>query len=33
VRLHCEALVDGQVVLDGEAAVSVPGRPQQPKQT
>jgi 3-hydroxybutyryl-CoA dehydratase len=32
-RLHCEALVDGQVVLDGEAAVSVPGRPKQPKQT
>jgi 3-hydroxybutyryl-CoA dehydratase len=32
-RLHCEALVDGQVVLDGEAAVSVPGRPRQPKQT
>ena len=28
-RLHCEALVDGQVVLDGEAAVSVPGRPKQ----
>ena len=27
VRLHCEALVDGKVVLDGEAAVSVPGRP------
>jgi 3-hydroxybutyryl-CoA dehydratase len=26
-RLHCEALVDGQVVLDGEAAVSVPPRP------
>jgi 3-hydroxybutyryl-CoA dehydratase len=32
-RLHCEALVDGQVVLDGEASVSVPGRPKQPKQT
>jgi 3-hydroxybutyryl-CoA dehydratase len=28
-RLHCEALVDGQVVLDGEASVSVPGRPRQ----
>jgi 3-hydroxybutyryl-CoA dehydratase len=28
-RLHCEALVDGQVVLDGEAAVSVPGLPRQ----
>ena len=27
VRLHCEASVDGKVVLDGEAAVSVPGRP------
>jgi 3-hydroxybutyryl-CoA dehydratase len=26
-RLHCEALVDGTVVLDGEAAVSVPARP------
>jgi 3-hydroxybutyryl-CoA dehydratase len=32
-RLHCEALVDGQVVLDGEAAVSVPDRPKQPTQT
>ncbi len=28
VRLKCEALVDGQVVLDGEAVVSVPGRPR-----
>jgi 3-hydroxybutyryl-CoA dehydratase len=27
VRLHCEASVDGKVVLDGEAAVSVPARP------
>src|SRR5436190_2540624 len=27
-RLHCEALVDGKVVLDGEAAVSVPARPR-----
>jgi 3-hydroxybutyryl-CoA dehydratase len=27
VRLHCEASVDGKVVLDGEAAVSVPPRP------
>jgi len=27
-RLHCEALVDGRVVLEGEAAVSVPGRPK-----
>jgi 3-hydroxybutyryl-CoA dehydratase len=25
-RLHCECLVDGNVVLDGEAWVSVPGR-------
>src|SRR5947208_2979843 len=28
-RLHCEALVDGKVVLDGEAAVSVPARPRE----
>jgi 3-hydroxybutyryl-CoA dehydratase len=28
VRLACEALVDGTVVLDGEAVVSVPGRPE-----
>ena len=27
--LHCEASVDGKVVLDGEAAVSVPARPPQ----
>jgi len=27
VRLACEALVDGRVVLDGEAVVSVPPRP------
>jgi 3-hydroxybutyryl-CoA dehydratase len=27
VRLHCEASVDGKTVLDGEAIVSVPGRP------
>jgi 3-hydroxybutyryl-CoA dehydratase len=26
VRLHCEASIDGKVVLDGEAVVSVPGR-------
>jgi 3-hydroxybutyryl-CoA dehydratase len=26
VRLHCEARVDGKLVLDGEAMVSVPGR-------
>jgi 3-hydroxybutyryl-CoA dehydratase len=25
-RLHCEALVDGKVVLDGEALVTVPAR-------
>jgi 3-hydroxybutyryl-CoA dehydratase len=28
VRLLCEALVDGVAVLDGEAIVSVPSRPQ-----
>ena len=27
-RLHCEALVDGQPVLDGEAIVMVPPRPR-----
>jgi 3-hydroxybutyryl-CoA dehydratase len=27
VRLKCEVLVDGQLVLDGEAVVSVPWRP------
>ncbi len=27
-RLFCEALVDGQSVLDGEATVMVPGRPK-----
>lgn len=27
VRLKCEALVDGNLVLDGEAVVSVPRRP------
>ena len=27
VRLHCEALVDNTLVLDGEAIVSVPARP------
>ncbi len=26
VRLHCEARVDGKLMLDGEAMVSVPGR-------
>lgn len=29
VKFHCEALVDGKTVLDGEALVSVPGRPRQ----
>jgi 3-hydroxybutyryl-CoA dehydratase len=28
-RLHCEATVDGKVVLDGEAAVSVLSRPNR----
>src|SRR5690349_24291331 len=28
VKFHCEALVDGKTVLDGEALVSVPGRPK-----
>ena len=28
VRLSCEARVDGRLVLDGEALVSVPGRPK-----
>src|SRR3954470_1180395 len=27
VRLQCEARVDGKLVLEGEATVSVPGRP------
>src|SRR6187401_2450797 len=26
VRLRCEAMIDGTIVLDGEAVVSVPGR-------
>jgi 3-hydroxybutyryl-CoA dehydratase len=26
VRLRCEATVDGKLVLDGDAVVSVPGR-------
>ena len=26
VRLHCDARVDGKLVLDGEAVVSVPAR-------
>lgn len=29
-RLHCEALVDGKTVLDGEAVISVPGKKQLP---
>jgi hypothetical protein len=29
VRLHCEALVDNGLVLDGEAIVSVPARPKE----
>ena len=29
VRIACEAMVDGTVVLDGEAVVSVPGRPAE----
>ena len=29
VRLHCEAVVDGKVVLDGQAAVTVPAKPKQ----
>jgi 3-hydroxybutyryl-CoA dehydratase len=33
VRLHCEALVDGTVVLDGEAVVSVPPRPAEGAET
>jgi 3-hydroxybutyryl-CoA dehydratase len=28
VRLRCEALIDNKTVLDGEAIVSVPGRPK-----
>lgn len=28
VKFHCEASVDGKTVLDGEAVVSVPGRPK-----
>src|SRR5437660_7113693 len=30
VKLACEALIDGQVVLDGEAVVSVPSRHARP---
>ena len=32
VKLHCEALVDGKVVLDGEALVSVPPRAKKPDE-
>jgi len=28
VKLHCEAMVDNRMVLDGEAIVSVPSRPK-----
>ena len=31
-RLSCEARVDGRLVLDGEALVSVPGRPKDGAQ-
>jgi len=31
VKLACEALIDGQVVLDGEAVVSVPSRHTRPR--
>lgn len=31
-RLHCECLVDGKVVLDGEALVMVPSREQANRQ-
>jgi 3-hydroxybutyryl-CoA dehydratase len=30
-RLHCECLVDGKVVLDGEALVMVPSRNKPPR--
>ena len=35
VRLHCECLVDGKVVLDGEALVMAPSRnpPPRPAKT
>jgi 3-hydroxybutyryl-CoA dehydratase len=32
-RLRCEALVDGRMVLDGEALVSVPAREKKRRQT
>ena len=31
MRLHCEARVDGKLVLDGEAVVSVPPRQSSPE--
>jgi len=31
MRLHCEARVDGKLVLDGEAVVSVPTRQSSPE--
>jgi hypothetical protein len=31
VMLYCEAMVDGQRVLDGQAVVSVPRRPVTPQ--
>jgi len=31
VRLHCECLVDGKVVLDGEALVMAPSRNPTPR--
>jgi len=33
VRLHCEASVDGKLVLDGDAVVSVPARRADPVPT
>lgn len=32
-RLHCECSVDGTVVLDGEATVKVPKRPERTEPT
>ena len=31
VRLHCECLVDGKVVLDGEALVMAPSKNPTPR--
>jgi 3-hydroxybutyryl-CoA dehydratase len=33
VRLHCECLVDGKVMLDGEALVMAPSRVAKPRPT